>query len=952
MFSRNRFNGQHGAGVSPKGGTKTKVQPPKKRAPNPRVALVIRGKIHRLLQGSADHHVPESQHYYAGIEDEEAASTTEESRQEHRRTYPKVSQRTGDYPPKVPNGKEHGVASGPPCVGEVELNREGCLRIPCTLQHRVCRSPANRKRISFESDTRIIPEQMRPPYSPSSPDMNGSKYAGAAGREFASPRSRPKRPYSTGDCLDYNFNRALPGTLLEEDEDKEEESSAIIDHILKELRGINKIQEEISDLRDYLTSVRGSVEEVSSCVDAVLLEIEGIRSNKAGSGAHASTWSGAGCKDGSSPRRRPASAYGSLGSAKPKSDLNLFHPVCSERHSVHGELMLPRSEESTVSPIAESVDHQDLEEPDDNSDHSSDIPVGAIARKLSFGYLGQDGHDYPSTSSLSSGHSSKSESDLDRPLSSHGRKQQRAEDREEHWTNTGPPHSATAESVWHQESYLRDRRQELHEDDCKGAGSWDHYSVGGYGTLEKCSTGSSEHLSGKHYNSPASASSREEWQSRRRRSGTKSGTRVPAGTNLVNPTVGYECAADLSYPQSSGYHSVDGHDGEAEFDYQQSNDLSYTLDSQVDTYQESYLPYEESSEVTWSESYLCSAVGGVDGPFVQEPEIGNFENWLPPPGSADVPDAGFNVKRIGRAVLDFSSALRGALRKIEVPVAQNPGEETDFAITMPSDLPTAEMPSKPSCYDTQFEQSEEQTSGKTRRKTHMVDSSDFVRELIKNGSLNKSDHFSEHIIEEATKRLILESMDVSKRPPYSDKVPSCQEELAVCTDPISSSTAVLPPPESLTEQPAGGQVGKHLVGPAEGLEDTPADLSGKAQISQCTTTESLSVSLLADEPVAPEEQGETDVPLSNQLATDISAAEGDAGEPHVDLSQMDERRLKCLRGFQQILREKRETRRNLTSMTMSSFSQEYFEPDGSQDGDQLIEELEVSRDVGLKAPGA
>ncbi|CAB1428207.1 unnamed protein product [Pleuronectes platessa] len=813
MFSRNRFNGQHGAGVSPKGGTKTKVQPPKKRAPNPRVALVIRGKIHRLLQGSADHHVPESQHYYAGIEDEEAASTTEESRQEHRRTYPKVSQRTGDYPPKVPNGKEHGVASGPPCVGEVELNREGCLRIPCTLQHRVCRSPANRKRISFESDTRIIPEQMRPPYSPSSPDMNGSKYAGAAGREFASPRSRPKRPYSTGDCLDYNFNRALPGTLLEEDEDKEEESSAIIDHILKELRGINKIQEEISDLRDYLTSVRGSVEEVSSCVDAVLLEIEGIRSNKAGSGAHASTWSGAGCKDGSSPRRRPASAYGSLGSAKPKSDLNLFHPVCSERHSVHGELMLPRSEESTVSPIAESVDHQDLEEPDDNSDHSSDIPVGAIARKLSFGYLGQDGHDYPSTSSLSSGHSSKSESDLDRPLSSHGRKQQRAEDREEHWTNTGPPHSATAESVWHQESYLRDRRQELHEDDCKGAGSWDHYSVGGYGTLEKCSTGSSEHLSGKHYNSPASASSREEWQSRRRRSGTKSGTRVPAGTNLVNPNVGYECAADLSYPQSSGYHSVDGHDGEAEFDYQQSNDLSYTLDSQVDTYQESYLPYEESSEVTWSESYLCSAVGGVDGPFVQEPEIGNFENWLPPPGSADVPDAGFNVKRI-------------------------------------------------------------------------------------------------------------------------DKVPSCQEELAVCTDPISSSTAVLPPPESLTEQPAGGQVGKHLVGPAEGLEDTPADLSGKAQISQCTTTESLSVSLLADEPVAPEEQGETDVPLSNQLATDISAAEGDAGEPHVDLSQMDERRLKCLRGFQQILREKRETRRNLTSMTMSSFSQEYFEPDGSQDGDQ------------------
>ncbi len=41
---------------------------------------------------------------------------------------------------------------------------------------------------------------------------------------------------------------------------------------------------------------------------------------------------------------------------------------------------------------------------------------------------------------------------------------------------------------------------------------------------------------------------------------------------------------------------------------------------------------------------------------------------------------------------------------------------------------------------------------------------------------------------------------------------------------------------------------------------------------------------------------------------------------------MDERRLKCLRTFQQILREKRETRRNLASMTMSTFSQDEFEP--------------------------
>ncbi|XP_051278379.1 uncharacterized protein LOC127375974 isoform X4 [Dicentrarchus labrax] len=927
MFSRNRFNGQHGAGVAPKGGTKAKVHSPKKRAPNPRVALVIRGKIHRLLQGSADHHVPDSHLYYAGIEEEEEG--VQESRKEHRSVYPKVSHRAEAYSPKVSSGKGHGVPQGPPCVGEVELNREGCIRIPCTLQHKSCRSPANLKRISFEGEIRTIPEEIRPPlhYSPIGPDMNGTKFAGAAGSDYTSPRIRPKRPYSTGDCVDYNFNRALPGTLLEEDEDKEEESSAVIEHILKELRGINKIQEEISDLRDYLTSVRGSVEEVSSCVDAVLLEIEGIRSsNKAGSGVHAGTWSGVGCKDGQSPRRRPASAYGSLGSAMPKSHSNLFPQVCNERHSTHGELLLPRAEESTVSPIAESMDQQELEEQEDTSDHSSDIPVGAIARKLSFGYLErQDGQDCPSTSSLSSGHSSKSESDLERPSCSHGRKQQRADEGEEHWTNIGPPHGPTGESVWHRETaYLRGRSLEEHGESplfCEGAGSWDQYrGVGQYGTSGQCSTGSSEHLSvrsGKHYNSPASTSSREERHSRRRRHQTQSGIHVPTDTKLENPTVGYECAADFSYPQSSGYHSVDGPDGEAEqFNYGQSNDLSYT-DCQVDTYQENYLAYEESSAVTWTDASLCTTVADVDRPFTQTTEASNqsLENKLPHPGSADIQAGGFNVKRIGRAVLDFSSALRGALRKLEVPAAQNPGEETDFEISMTSDLSTAELPSKPLCYEAQFEQPSDKTliGG-------VVDCSYAIGELSKNDTQDKLDIFSvEPMPEEANNSLTLESTDTCQHPTRSDKIPQFPEELSVCPDPISSSTAALHPHDSLTEQPAEG--------PVEG----PADMTVKAQLSQCTTTESLSVSLLADEPTALEEQRENEVPQPHQPVTDIVAqvgkAEGDAAELPMDISQMDERRLKCLRSFQQILREKRETRRNLTSMTMSTFSQDDFEPE-------------------------
>lgn len=899
MFSRNRFNGQHGAGVPSKGATKAKVHSPKKRAPNPRVALVIRGKIHRLLQGSTDHHVPDSHLYYEGIEDTEGE--TREARKEHRNAYPKISPRAEAY--SVSNGKGHKVTSAPPCVGEVELNREGCIRIPCTLRHKSHRSPANLKRISFEGEIRASPEQMQPPlhYSAIGPDTNGTKFAGAAGRDLASPCIRQKRPYSTGDCVDYNFNRTLPDMLLEEDEDKEEESSAVIEHILKELRGINKIQEEISDLRDYLSSVRGSVEEVSSCVDAVLLEIEGIRSSKkAGSGVHAGTWSGVGCKDGQSHRKRPSSAYGSLGHAIPKSHSNCVAQVSNERHSIHGELLLPRAEDSSVSPIAESVDHHELEDQEDTSDHSSDIPVGAIARKLSFSYPEtQDGQDCPSTSSLSSGHSSKSELDLEGPSCSHGSKQQRADDGDKHWTDTRPSHSATGESVWHRESaYLRGRSLEEHDSEstlcCERADSWDHYrDSGGYGISGSCSTGSSEHLSvrsGKHYNSPASTSSRQDWQSRRRRPQSQSGIHVPRDTNFEPPSVGYECDADLSYPQSVGYHSIDRHGGERDvFDHRQSNDLSYTTGCQGDSYQENYLAYEESSAVTWTDTSLCTTVADVDRPYIEQTDACNqsIENRLSHPGSADIQAGGFNVKRISQAVLDFSSALRGALRKLEVPGAQNPGEETDIEISMPYDLPLS--------YEVQYER----TSDKTL-KGDVVDDSNSVGELKRNNTLNQLD-------------VTLESTDTHQHLTCSDKIPSCPEELLICPEPISSSTATLPPPDDLTEQPINDPV------------DGPADLTVAAQLSQCTTAKTLLVSHLADEPIAPEEQGENEVILLP--TTEIVAPMGkEEGDTIAEISQMDERKLRCLRTFQQILREKRESRRNLSSVTMSTFSQDDFEP--------------------------
>uniref|UniRef100_A0A803TDA1 Unc-13 homolog B n=1 Tax=Anolis carolinensis TaxID=28377 RepID=A0A803TDA1_ANOCA len=61
-------------------------------------------------------------------------------------------------------------------------------------------------------------------------------------------------------------------------------SADVIEYIVKELRGISRIQSEIAELQQHLTLIKGSVDEVSSCVDTVLSEIEGLQNSGGAAG--------------------------------------------------------------------------------------------------------------------------------------------------------------------------------------------------------------------------------------------------------------------------------------------------------------------------------------------------------------------------------------------------------------------------------------------------------------------------------------------------------------------------------------------------------------------------------------------------------------------------------------------------------------------------------------------
>ncbi|MCJ8742786.1 hypothetical protein PDJAM_G00086190 [Pangasius djambal] len=530
----------------------------KKRAQSLKVRHGLCKKIQKVLQGPAELDTYNLQHTSAEVEEDMFIYG--------------ISREPSSNVSAITSNKSPIKADNKHLMGEVELNSESTIKIPCSV-------PTN----SPASDYKVL-----------------------ANTAFMDKRANMEEPQTPG----------------KEESEGGGRSSTIVEHILKELQGINKIQEEISDLRQYLNSVSGSVDEVSFCVDSVLTEIEGLYS--------------ASITGQPSPQR-----------------LMVYHrsnqnDVTATPRRRSPLLKRPEKNETPYCdvPRKSRAHHAEVS---DNSDESS-------CRVCPSNYSNHDrvyGQDFPSSSSLS-GHSFKS---IDHDDSYHSMK---ADLQKGGWDTSGMHLSESGEGGWSGETGWSEEdcySCQNSVDDLEGhrqPDTWCRYNGGATSsTPGHSSRSSSEHLSllfGHQYSSLSSLSSAADWRHPRRH---------------ADPDIECDCTLNCPYSRSSGYHTMDAYadnlcSGPSRSiscstmvltDY---DDVCQDLHSSCENCLKGDVYSGDSTERNWYKKVYPSMSEEQLDPDDSE-NMDNFQRC----------NVGIDVVKINKAMLTFQSALRGAMKRLD-----------------------------------------------------------------------------------------------------------------------------------------------------------------------------------------------------------------------------------------------------------------------------------------------
>nr|XP_046225969.1 protein unc-13 homolog B isoform X5 [Oncorhynchus gorbuscha] len=838
MFSRGHEKGLSGpdeySGVeapqSPHKWSKRRELGGKKSTQSPKVGRSLRRKFQKFLQGPAGPGEPsihQPHHLLSPVEQDIFICGLKRD--------PSSGEFNGLHS-SLPNGRSHTGTLNPPVAGNMTLNKEGFINAPGT--------------VSTNGPTASLP-------------------------------ITPSGENSSAECQDgigVVEDTHRPSPSEEEENEGEKCSSDIVEHILKELRGINKIQEEIADLRQYLTSVRGSVDEVSCCVDAVLNEIGELYS----SGASA---------PGPQTPQRPSGSPGS------QNVVTAFHRRATSPllECLQGswdkdpvKMMMVPPQESPKTWRERLAPCQPEPADQENSDHSSEVSSSRPGpSQASLSYLDQGyAHDCPSTSSLSSCHSSNTLDRDARYCSVKARLWQSG------WASAGMQHSVSGDGGWSEENgwsediSCQNSGEEV-EDNCAGPGAWNRYTTGETSsTPGQSSNSSSEHLSllfGIHKNSPSSSSSVVDWRHPRQQG---------SNGHLV-----CDCSANCPYSRSSGYHTMDAYADVGSCGPSRSMSCSTVLLTDCDDgYLELHSPYDrytssadtlnvgsvESLDREWTEQCVPrdDAGGWVSGDLPS-----------PEPENTQLLNVGFDVKNIGKAVLTFRSALKGALRKLEGS-SPEPGNDDSESEAAPSPVRTC---------------SPEPPEGAITMPTDHVRSASPLEEYSEASIYVDCSPAQEHL-------------------PCSLQASPNERTHSPCTPTEYHSMEHL---ESQGEYQTDGELSNPELTP----DHSPPGRAGRSS---------------ADFNISPEGTGLSPTGLS-PIGEDHDGADQDEFREQDVVSPKKER----LANLQRILKDKRQRHKlSRTSQgSQSTFSEEELNPDGSREDDQGRDDGPNSRQAWIKPGG-